>query len=193
MDDIKKILEDYKNGNMNLDDAAGQVSDHYFTDLGHTILDNNRMKRTGFPEVIYCAGKTPAQVSAIFKAMADRGDNVLATRADEAVYMAVKKDCPQAEYHSLARIVSLRNRAFPLVNDHTIGVVTAGTSDLPVSEEAALTAEFYGNKVLRINDVGVAGIHRLLNRLEDIRNCRVLIVAAGMGGCPSQCRGRSGG
>lgn len=182
MDDIKSILEAYKSGNMDLDDAVTKVNSRYFTDLGHTILDNNRMKRTGYPEVIYSSGKTPEQVRTIFKTMADRGDNILATRADRVVYEAILKDFPDVEYNEMARIVSLKNREFPMVNDHSIAVITAGTSDLPVAEEAAVTAEFYGNKVIRISDVGVAGIHRLLSRLELIRSARVLIVVAGMEG-----------
>ena len=182
MDDVKSILEAYKNGNLDLEEAVRSVNSSYFTDLGHTVLDNNRMKRTGYPEVIYSSGKTPEQVRSIFKAMADRGDNILATRSDEAVCEAIRKDFPEAEYHEMARIVSLKNKDFPYVNDHSIAVVTAGTSDLPVAEEAAVTAEFYGNRVIRITDVGVAGIHRLLGRLEQIRSARVLVVVAGMEG-----------
>lgn len=190
MDDIKSILEAYKNGLLNIDDASSEINSNYFTDLGHTILDNNRTKRTGFPEVIYAAGKTPNQVATIFKTMVERGDNVLATRADEIMYNEVVKLCPKAEYNSMARIISQKNRPFPKINDHSIAVITAGTSDLPVAEEAAVTAEFYGNKVIRISDVGVAGIHRLFNRLELIRSARVLIVAAGMeGALPSVVAG----
>lgn len=190
MDDIKSILEQYKKGTLDLNSAAEKVNSSYFTDLGHTVIDNNRTNRTGFPEVIYCAGKTPKQIHSIFTLMAEQGDNILATRADSAVYEALKGDFPQVFYHEAARIVSLKNREFPESGDHTIAVITAGTSDIPVAEEAALTAEFYGNKVLRINDVGVAGIHRLLNRLEEIRSARVLVVVAGMeGALPSAVGG----
>lgn len=182
MNDIKKILEEYKKGTLDLDSAAAQVNGSYFTDLGHTIIDNNRTERTGFPEVIYCAGKTPKQVREIFGTMADKGENVLATRADNDVFDVLKADYPRAHFHDDARIISLKNHEFPISNDHAIAVITAGTSDLPVAEEAALTAEFYGNKVIRISDVGVAGIHRLLNRIELIRSARVLIVVAGMEG-----------
>lgn len=190
MDDIKDILEQYKKGTLDLDSAAEKMNSSYFTDLGHTVIDNNRRNRTGFPEVIYCAGKTPEQICNIFQVMAGQGDNILATRADRSVYEALKEDFPQVFYHEAARIVSLKNREFPEGNGHIIGVITAGTSDIPVAEEAALTAEFYGNKVLRINDVGVAGIHRLLNRLEDIRSARVLVVVAGMeGALPSAVGG----
>lgn len=190
MDDIKDILEQYKKGSLDLDAAAEKVNSSYFTDLGHTVIDNNRMNRTGFPEVIYCAGKTTEQIRKIFSVMAEQGDNILATRAEPSVYIALKEDYPQVFYHEAARIVSLKNREFPEVSEHTIAVITAGTSDIPVAEEAALTAEFYGNKVLRINDVGVAGIHRLLNRIEEIRSARVLIVVAGMeGALPSAVGG----
>jgi pyridinium-3,5-biscarboxylic acid mononucleotide synthase len=190
MDDIKEILEQYKKGSLDLDAAAEKVNSSYFTDLGHTVLDNNRMNRTGFPEVIYSAGKTPEQVRKIFGTMAEQGDNILATRADISIYEAVKADYPEAFYHEAARIVSLKNRDFPQSSEHPVAVITAGTSDIPVAEEAALTAEFYGNKVIRINDVGVAGIHRLLNRLELIRTARVLVVVAGMeGALPSAVGG----
>lgn len=190
MDDIRKILEDFKKGELDLDSAVGKVNSSYFTDLGHTVIDNNRGHRTGFPEVIYCAGKTAHQVRAIFGSMADRGDNILATRAGEEVFEVLKRDFPEAQYHEEARIVSLKKHEFPQSSEHTIAVITAGTSDLPVAEEAALTAEFYGNKVIRISDVGVAGIHRLLNRLEVIRTARVLVVVAGMeGALPSAVGG----
>lgn len=190
MDDIKEILEQYKKGSLDLDAAAEKVNSSYFTDLGHTVLDNNRMNRTGFPEVIYSAGKTPEQVRTIFGKMAEQGDNVLATRADTAIYEAVKADYPTAVYHESARIVSLKNKDFPQSHEQPIAVITAGTSDIPVAEEAALTAEFYGNTVIRINDVGVAGIHRLLNKIDVIRSARVLIVVAGMeGALPSAVGG----
>ena len=190
MDDIKKILESYKEGNLDLDSALDKVNNSYFSDLGHTVLDNNRKNRNGYPEVIYCAGKTTMQVQKIFQTMADRGDNILATRAERELYEALRKENPQVHYHEEARIISLKNHDFPVADEHAIAVITAGTSDIPVSEEAAVTAEFYGNKVIRINDVGVAGIHRLLNRLDTIRSARVLIVVAGMeGALPSAVGG----
>jgi len=190
MDDIKKILESYKEGTLDLESAMDQVNNSYFSDLGHTVLDNNRKNRNGYPEVIYCAGKTSEQVQKIFGTMAERGDNILATRASKELYEYLKTDYHRIEYHEAARIISLTNHDFPKGDDHAIAVITAGTSDIPVAEEAAVTAEFYGNKVLRINDVGVAGIHRLLNRLETIRTARVLIVVAGMeGALPSAVGG----
>ena len=190
MDDIKKILQSYKKGTLDLESAVDQVNGSYFSDLGHTVLDNNRKNRNGYPEVIYCAGKTAVQVKNIFQTMADRGDNILATRADRELFEYLIADYPAIHYHEEARIISLKNHDFPVSDEHSIAVITAGTSDIPVAEEAAVTAEFYGNKVLRINDVGVAGIHRLLNRLETIRTARVLIVVAGMeGALPSAVGG----
>ncbi|MDA3811970.1 MAG: nickel pincer cofactor biosynthesis protein LarB [Spirochaetaceae bacterium] len=190
MDDIKKILESYKEGSLDLETAMDQVNNSYFSDLGHTVLDNNRKNRNGYPEVIYCAGKTAEQVKKIFGAMAERGDNILGTRAGIDLYEFLKPEYPGIEYNEDARIITLKNHEFPVSEKHTIAVITAGTSDIPVAEEAAVTAEFYGNKVLRINDVGVAGIHRLLNRLETIRTARVLVVVAGMeGALPSAVGG----
>ena len=190
MDNIKKVLASYKNGDLDLNSALEHINRSYFSDLGHTVIDNNRQKRRGYPEVIYCAGKSTLQVKEIFLTMAERGDNILATRAGEDLYKIVKEGCPKAHYYKEAKIISLKNHDFPLGNEETIAVITAGTSDIPVSEEAAITAEFYGNRVLRINDVGVAGIHRLYNRLNTIRTARVIIVVAGMeGALPSAVGG----
>jgi hypothetical protein len=137
--------------------------------------------RTGYPEIIYCAGKSVDQVKEIFQVMALKENNVIGTRASNETYEAVKNILPDAVYYPMARIISLQKKR-PESPESLIAVITAGTSDMPVAEEAAITAELLGNKVLRIYDAGVAGIHRLVDKLPEIRKCRVVIVIAGMEG-----------
>lgn len=151
-------------------------------DLGFAKLDLQREARCGFPEVVYCAGKTVGQSVQILDVLMDKYDNVIGTRADKAVYDALISRHPAAQYDPLARMV-YQNKDKTVVNgDRLISVITAGTSDIPIAEEAALTAEIMGNRVERIYDVGVAGIHRLLARVDDIRQANVNIVVAGMEG-----------
>ena len=145
-------------------------------------IDWERNERCGFPEVVYCAGKTVDQSAAILTQLMKRYDNVIGTRADKAVYEGLKKDIPTVQYDELSRLVYQYNDKTIVNGDRTIAVVTAGTSDIPVAEEAALTAQIMGNKVQRIYDVGVAGIHRLLRREDDLRKANVVIVIAGMEG-----------
>lgn len=145
-------------------------------------IDWERNERCGFPEVVYCAGKTVDQSVAILTQLMKRYDNVIGTRADKAVYEGLKKDIPTVQYDELSRLVYQYNDKTIVNGDRTIAVVTAGTSDIPVAEEAALTAQIMGNKVQRIYDVGVAGIHRLLRREDDLRKANVVIVIAGMEG-----------
>ncbi|WP_209701427.1 nickel pincer cofactor biosynthesis protein LarB [Clostridium algifaecis] len=181
MDDIKKLLKKVKDGSVAIDNAADQFKDISFKDLGYAKIDNSREMRVGYPEVIYCAGKTVDQVKGIVEFMMTKGDNILGTRASEEQYDAVKKICPKAEYNKEAKIITIKNKKIKL-SDTYIAVVTAGTSDIPVSEEAALTAEIFGEKVERVYDVGVAGIHRLFSKLDIIRGAKVVIVIAGMEG-----------
>jgi pyridinium-3,5-biscarboxylic acid mononucleotide synthase len=137
--------------------------------------------RLGMPEVIYAGGKTSAQVGEIFFRMAAMGGDVMATRADEAAFAAVQKLVPEAQYHAVARIIALKQSP-PVPSPGMLAVLCAGTSDLPVAEEAAVTAEVMGAKVKRIFDVGVAGLHRLLAHREELRQAEVVIVCAGMEG-----------
>ncbi|MFA5839173.1 MAG: nickel pincer cofactor biosynthesis protein LarB [Candidatus Margulisiibacteriota bacterium] len=157
-----------------------------YEDLGFAKVDHHRHIRKGFPEVIYCAGKTPDQIAQIAKRIASKGHNVLATRADKKAYLAIKKILPKAKYYQTARIVEVRGKKLEIRNstleNWNVAIVTAGTSDIPVAEEAAVTAEFLGLKVIKLFDVGVAGIHRLLHNLHKIEKARVLIVVAGMEG-----------
>ena len=151
-------------------------------DLGFAKLDLQREARCGFPEVVYCAGKTVGQSVQILDVLMDKYDNVIGTRADKAVYDALISRHPAAQYDPLARMVYPHKDKTVVNGDRLISVITAGTSDIPIAEEAALTAEIMGNRVERIYDVGVAGIHRLLARVDDIRQANVNIVVAGMEG-----------
>lgn len=151
-------------------------------DLGFAKLDLQRQQRCGFPEVVYCAGKTVNQSVRILDILMEKYDNVIGTRADKAVYDALAGRHPAAQYDELARMVYQHKDKTVVNGDRLISVITAGTSDIPIAEEAALTAEIMGNRVERIHDVGVAGIHRLLARVDDIRRANVNIVVAGMEG-----------
>lgn len=151
-------------------------------DLGFAKLDLQRQQRCGFPEVVYCAGKTVDQSVRILDILMEKYDNVIGTRADKAVYDALAGRHPAAQYDELARMVYQHKDKTVVNGDRLISVITAGTSDIPIAEEAALTAEIMGNRVERIHDVGVAGIHRLLARVDDIRRANVNIVVAGMEG-----------
>ncbi len=180
-EELKKLLTSVRNGEIGVDDTLKKLTDISFTDLGHTKVDDLRELRTGYPEVIFCSGKTADQVRDIIQHMLTGTQNILATRATDDMYRAVKEICNEAEYHALARTIVVR-RVEQKPTKTTIAVVTAGTSDIPVAEEAAVTAELFGNQVLRVFDVGVAGIHRLYNKLPEIRSARVVVVVAGMEG-----------
>ncbi len=178
---IEALLKEVSNGSLSAEDALTRLRDLPFEDLGFAKLDHHRALRTGMPEVIFAAGKTAAQVATIFAHMAQAGGNVLATRASREAYNAVAATEPRAEYHEAARAITLMQA--PVVpGKGTIAVVCAGTSDLPVAEEAAITARLMGNAIELIADVGVAGIHRLLAQKQSLQTARVLIVCAGMEG-----------
>jgi pyridinium-3,5-biscarboxylic acid mononucleotide synthase len=177
----KDILEKYKAGEIDMSEALEQFPKSGIVEMGFATIDTDREKRTGLPEVIYASGKTVEQVQQIAERMFQKGIDVLATRVTPEMADAVKKVIPDAEYNSIARTISYK-KTKEIVPDGYIAIIAAGTSDMPVAEEAAVTARFLGNKVETIYDVGVAGIHRLFNKLELIRNARVLIVVAGMEG-----------
>jgi len=178
---LEALLNDVRQGRTEVADALESLRILPFEDLGFAKLDHHRPLRTGMPEVVFAAGKTDAQVATIFAHMAKAGGNVLATRASRSCFDAVVAAEPRAEYHEMARCITLAQAA-PPQGKGTIAVVCAGTSDLPVAEEAAVTARLMGNKVELIADVGVAGIHRLLAQREALQSARVLIVCAGMEG-----------
>ena len=176
------MLEDVRTGAVSVEEAERKLKTKPFDDLGEAVVDHHRRIRTGCPEVIYCAGKRVAQVEGIVRNMLDNGSSVLATRATEEMAQAVRRSYPEAEWNPSARTIVIRRPPAPPSGGGRILVVTAGTSDLPVADEAAVTAEFLGNEVERLNDVGVAGLHRLLARLDVIASANVIIVVAGMEG-----------
>jgi NCAIR mutase (PurE)-related protein len=153
-----------------------------FEEMGFAKIDHHRADRCGAPEAIFCEGKTPEQVAQIVERMNQGTHNILATRVNAATVAAVQKLVPDAKYHELARLIIVRKEERTPDPDRFILVMTAGTSDIPVAEEAALTAELMGHRVERVFDVGVAGIHRLFAQEEKMRAANVLIVAAGMEG-----------
>ncbi|MFA6941828.1 MAG: nickel pincer cofactor biosynthesis protein LarB [Clostridiaceae bacterium] len=180
-EDLIKLLEDIKEDKIPVEEGVSILQQFPFKDLGFAKIDNQRELRVGYPEVIYCSGKTIDQVIKIIDYMITNGSNILATRASGQLYDSVKAKFPAAKYHEEARIISIRNKETDKTTSY-VAVVTAGTSDISVAEEAAVTLEEFGNKVERIYDVGVAGLHRLLNRLPVIRGAKVVIVIAGMEG-----------
>ena len=176
--DKKEILIRFQKGELSLEEATSQLEG--IDDLGFASLDLSRNKRNGFPEIIYGEGKTKEQIEQIIHSLEKENLPVLATRVNSEKGRYLLEKIPHGFYYETARAFVVNPT--PIQSEHYIAVVTAGTSDMPVAEEAAITAETFGNPVKRIYDVGVAGIHRLFNRLEDIRGASVIIVIAGMEG-----------
>jgi hypothetical protein len=181
VNEVEKLLKDVKTGETSVEKALDILKNFPYTDLGFARIDHHREMRTGYPEIIYCAGKSIEQVKEIVRVMSERENNVIGTRANQEMFDAVKTIKPEAVYYPMARIISVQKKK-PKAPESRIAIITAGTSDMPVAEEAAVTAELLGNNVLRIYDAGVAGIHRLVDKLPDIRSCRVVVVIAGMEG-----------
>lgn len=179
--DLRKLLEEVKSGKLEIDNAFDKIKDLPFKELGFATIDNHRELRVGYPEVIYCEGKTTQQVKKIIEFMLTKNKNIIATRANEEMYMGVKEVCQIAHYNKLGRIITIRKEKEKCTESY-IAIVSAGTSDIPVVEEAYETAKILGNRVEKIIDVGVAGIHRLLAKLDIIRGAKAIIVVAGMEG-----------
>jgi len=191
-DSIRKLFEEVRRGKLSPDEGVARLRHLPFEDLGFAKVDHHRALRVGMPEVIFGEGKTPAQVAGIFAQLARHGGNVLATRADEKQFAAVRKKVRGAEYREMARAIVLQSDRRKY-GKGTIAVVSAGTGDIPVAEEAVVTAELMGNDVQHLYDVGVAGIHRLLANRETLVKARVLVVCAGMeGALPSVVGGMVG-
>ena len=178
---LNNLLTGVRDGKVGVDDALEQLKDFTVKDLGFATLDTHRELRTGYPEVIFGQGKTPVQVAGIVQFMLTHDNNILATRVTEEIYEKVKEISRDAVYNPVARTITITQKEIPQPSTF-IAVITAGTSDLPVAEEAAVTAEIFGNRVERVVDVGVAGIHRLYNKIDIIRQARVNVVVAGMEG-----------
>jgi NCAIR mutase (PurE)-related protein len=204
-DDLKRLLERVASGEIEVPDAMRRLRSLPFEDLGFARVDHHRQLRRGFPEVVYAEGKTAAQCAAIVKRLAKAGNPVLVTRASREQHRAVAKVCRGAVWHELARVITLgrapapaskasapRRSGAPRAREEVL-VVTAGTSDIPVAEEAALTAEVFGVRVGRLFDVGVAGLHRLVGERERMEEAKVIVVVAGMeGALPSVVAGMIG-
>ncbi len=180
-DRLKELLSQVRDGQTDIDEALDKLSDLPYKELGFAKIDNHRELRTGYPEVIFGQGKTAEQVRDIIGFMMTRESNILATRIAPETAAEVLGAFPDAEYHKTARCITIRRKS-AVLPDTEIAVVTAGTADLPVAEEAAVTAEIFDNRVQRFFDVGVAGIHRLYDNLAEIRKARVVVVVAGMEG-----------
>jgi len=191
-DAIRKLFEEVRTGKLSPDDGVNRLRHLPFEDLGFAKVDHHRALRTGMPEVVFGERKTPLQVGQIFARLAKRGGNILATRASVEQFKAVKKKVGKAEYRELARAIVLQKDKTKY-GKGIIAVVSAGTSDIPVAEEAVVTAEIMGNDVEHFYDVGVAGIHRLLANREALTRARVVVVCAGMeGALPSVVGGLVG-
>ncbi len=191
--ELQRLLADVRNGTMDQSAAADRLLEALraapFEDLGFARVDTHRHLRQGFPEVILGVGKTPAQIAAIAERIVAAGHALLVTRTQPDAYDAVRAVVPQASYHAEARAISFRQGEIP-PGRGTVLIACAGTSDLPVAEEAAVTAELMGNVIDRLYDVGVAGIHRLLREQPRVQSARVIIAVAGMeGALPSVIAG----
>jgi len=179
--DLQRLLEEVKDGHTGVSEALERLRQLPYEDLeGFARLDHHRAMRRGFPEVVFGQGKTPEQVARIMLRLSERNRQVMATRVTPEMYAALSDQVPEAVYHPAARLLIWDREPLPRLPG--VVVATGGTADIPVAEEAALTAEVMGNAVERLYDVGVAGLHRLLDKLTTLQNARVLVVVAGMEG-----------
>jgi len=179
--DLRTLLDAFQSGELTADDMIDRLKSLPYEDLGFARLDHHRHLRRGFPEVVFCQGKTPEQVVEIIERMVGHDSTVLATRASAEIYDVVHERVPGATYYEEAHIIAVVGSAVP-VKPKSVAVVTGGTSDISVAEEAAVTLELMGNRVDRIYDVGVAGIHRVLDCRETLQNAGAVVVVAGMEG-----------
>jgi NCAIR mutase (PurE)-related protein len=178
---MKKLLKDYKAGKTNLNAVLEKIRNLPYEDLGFAKIDTHREMRKGFPETIFCQGKTHEQVLSILKKMMKHNKNILLTKATKTLYNTIKKKYPKAKYNEQAKTIVIR-RYNQKTKKGKILILTAGTSDISVAEEAVVTAELLGNKVEKVYDIGVAGVHRLFDIKEKIFSANVIIVIAGMDG-----------
>jgi hypothetical protein len=180
---VRQLLEQVKDGRTGVDEAMDRLRHLPFEDLGFARVDHHRQLRRGFPEVIFCPGKTAEQIIRIFESLASKGNNVLATRAAPEVFDALAKSgkFPKARYEEQARAIVLEQAELP-PSKSVLPIVTAGTADLGVAMEAKVTAEIMGQRTELICDVGVAGLHRLLGHLPDLQKANIIVVVAGMDG-----------
>lgn len=178
--DIHELLFKVKNDEISIEDAKEELKKLPYEDLGFAKLDHHRKLRSGFGEVIYCSGKSDDHLIKIFQNFNEKAIDVLGTRASKEQYLKVQKAIPEAEYDELSRIIKIVKSNTEKIG--CIAICTGGTSDIPIAEEAAQTAEFFGSNVIRIYDVGVAGIHRLLSKMDEVRKANCVVAVAGMEG-----------
>jgi NCAIR mutase (PurE)-related protein len=178
---LKELLGQVKNGDISIETAIDELRHMPYEDLGFANVDHHRHIRRGFPEVIFCPGKTTEQIVTIFENLAEKGNNVLATRAEPKVFEELIKTTPDAQYHAEARAITLEQKKLA-PSKSVIPIITAGTADIPVAAEAQVTAEIMGQRTELICDVGVAGLHRLLGHTKKLQQANVIIVVAGMEG-----------
>ena len=179
---LESLLKSIKSGKTSIEEAVAQLKSLPFEDLGFTRIDHHRSLRKGFPEVIWGEGKTYGQILSIMKPLKRKGQNILITRLEGKKAKAIQKVFSKSQYYPRPKVLTYLTHPVKFEGKGTILVITAGTTDIPVAEEAAVTAQFMGNRVETLYDVGVAGIHRLLSEKERLESARVLIVAAGMEG-----------
>ncbi len=185
---LKNLLKKVKADQIDIEQALDEINDPGYEDIGFAKIDHDRSQRRGFPEVVLCEGKTAEQVVKILKTLKKSHQNILATRAEPEFYEAVKEEIPEIRYNERGRVLVLEKDPLPRVG--SIVIVSGGTSDQPVVEEARETAEIMGNKTETLNDAGVAGVHRLLNNVDYLNRAKVIIVVAGMeGALPSVVAG----
>ncbi len=180
-DKLKKILQDFKAGTISENVLLDYIEKIPYEDISFARIDHHREMRWGFPEVIFCQGKTPDQVSMIAQKIIERGANLLATRASQDIYDTVKKNLPDAEYNEVGKTITKAQKKITKLPGKVI-IVTAGTSDIPIGTEALITGEMLGLDISLICDVGVAGIHRVMNHKEELEAASIIIVLAGMEG-----------
>ncbi|WP_238483634.1 nickel pincer cofactor biosynthesis protein LarB [Anaerosporobacter faecicola] len=177
---IRKVLEQVKNGSITIEEAEKYFQKESFEEMGYAKLDMQRKVRSGFAEVIYCSGKADEHLKHIFARLFEAEGEVFGTRASEHQYELIKEMYPQVQYDPISHIIKIEKEGKSRIGQ--IAVCTAGTADIPVAEEAAQTAEFFGSKVERIYDVGVSGIHRLFSRIDKIQEANCVVAVAGMEG-----------
>ena len=180
--DLRKLLQDVKDGSTNIDDALSSLKNLPYEDIGYANIDHHREIRIGYPEVIYCEGKSDEHILGIIERMMEKGSNILGTRCRRETFEKIKRVYSNSEYEEISKILKIKNHKISNIGIGIIVVVSGGTSDIPVADEAYYTAKFLGNDVERVYDVGVAGIHRLLNKNHILQSARVVISVAGMEG-----------
>lgn len=186
---LKDLLERLQGGDVSIESALAELNHLPYEDLGFAKLDHHRALRRGFPEVVLGLGKTPEQIALITKSLTEKTDRVLVTRATPEAFAMVRSSVPDAQFHEASKAIVVDRRTNPVLTPGVL-IVTAGTSDLPVAEEAALTAHLMGCEVDRVTDVGVAGVHRVLDQLPVLQKAKVIIAVAGMeGALPSLVSG----